>query len=211
LTASAPSTSSSAERREEIRFGYNASADLPASAVLADGYGQCNTKTTLLMALLRASGAPSRFHGATIHKRLQHGVISGLFYLLAPQDIVHSWAEVFVGGRWVALEGVILDSGYLDGVRAAVHCDGGPFVGYAIGTDDLCDPPVVWRGTDTAIQATGVNRDLGVYDDPDAFYRAHGVNAKGLEAWFFRGLVRPSMNRKVASIRAAGPVAAPHC
>ncbi len=41
--------------RDEIPFGYNTSDDLAASAVLADGYGQCNTKTTLLMALLRAN------------------------------------------------------------------------------------------------------------------------------------------------------------
>ena len=46
--------------RNEIRFGYNASDDLPASSVLADGYGQCNTKGTLLMALLRAAEVPCR-------------------------------------------------------------------------------------------------------------------------------------------------------
>ena len=40
--------------RDGIAFGYNASDDLPASTVLADGIGQCNTKGTLLMALLRA-------------------------------------------------------------------------------------------------------------------------------------------------------------
>ena len=38
--------------RNEIAFGYNASDELPASAVLADGVGQCNTKSTLLMALM---------------------------------------------------------------------------------------------------------------------------------------------------------------
>ncbi len=36
--------------RDEIAFGYNFSDDLPASQVLADGIGQCNTKSTLLMA-----------------------------------------------------------------------------------------------------------------------------------------------------------------
>ena len=39
--------------RDEIPFGYNLTDDLPASQVLADGIGQCNTKGTLLMALLR--------------------------------------------------------------------------------------------------------------------------------------------------------------
>ena len=39
--------------RDEILFGYNTDDSIPASTVLADGYGQCNTKGTLFMALLR--------------------------------------------------------------------------------------------------------------------------------------------------------------
>ena len=39
--------------RDEIAFGYNLADDLPASRVLEDGLGQCNTKGTLFMALLR--------------------------------------------------------------------------------------------------------------------------------------------------------------
>ena len=42
--------------RNEIDFGYNRADDIPASEVLDDRYGQCNTKGTLLMALLRAVG-----------------------------------------------------------------------------------------------------------------------------------------------------------
>ena len=30
--------------RNEIAFGYNRADDIPASEVLSDGYGQCNTK-----------------------------------------------------------------------------------------------------------------------------------------------------------------------
>ena len=37
---------------------------------MADGTGQCNTKSTLLMALLRAVGIPWRFHGFAISKPL---------------------------------------------------------------------------------------------------------------------------------------------
>lgn len=44
----------------QIAFGYNESDELPASRVLADGIGQCNTKSTLLMALLCAVGTCSR-------------------------------------------------------------------------------------------------------------------------------------------------------
>ena len=71
--------------RDEILFGYNSSDDLPASRGLAEGYGQCNTKATLLMALLRALEIPCRLHGFTIHKSLQKGIVTGLFYALAPR------------------------------------------------------------------------------------------------------------------------------
>ena len=54
--------------RNDILFGYNSNDALPASRVLADGFGQCNTKGTLLMALLRALDIPCRFHGFTIDK-----------------------------------------------------------------------------------------------------------------------------------------------
>ncbi len=42
--------------RDEILFGYNTDDAIPASRVLADGFGQCNTKGTLFMALLRGCG-----------------------------------------------------------------------------------------------------------------------------------------------------------
>ncbi len=187
--------------RDEIGFGYNTSDALSASTVLADGYGQCNTKTNLLMALLRSVGIPCRFHGATIHKRLQKGVVDGIFYRLAPENIIHSWAEIKFEGNWVGLEGVILDQEYLRGLRQSVATDGGAFLGYGAGTEDIDNPPIEWCGSDTAIQATGVNNDYGIFDDPDAFYAEYGVNITGLKGVLFRKVIRHVMNRKVESIR----------
>jgi transglutaminase-like putative cysteine protease len=87
--------------RNEIPFGYNRGDALPASSVLADGIGQCNTKTILLMALLRGTRVPCRFHGATIDERLQKGVLRGLAYRIAPQSIMHSWPRCSpAGGGW---------------------------------------------------------------------------------------------------------------
>ena len=100
--------------RDEIAFGYNASDDLRASQVLADGIGQCNTKGTLLMALFRAVGIPCRLHGFTIDKRLQKGAVTGIAYVLAPQNILHSWIEAWLDDRWFRLEGFILDRRYLN-------------------------------------------------------------------------------------------------
>ena len=54
--------------RDDVLFGYNIDDGISASKVLADGYGQCNTKGTLFMALLRACNIPCRVHGFTIDK-----------------------------------------------------------------------------------------------------------------------------------------------
>ena len=62
--------------RDEILFGYNVDDAIPASRILHDGYGQCNTKGTLFMALLRAGGIPCRVHGFTIDKKLQKGAMT---------------------------------------------------------------------------------------------------------------------------------------
>ena len=103
--------------RDEILFGYNICDTLPASQVLAQGYGQCNTKGTLLMALLRAVGIPCRVHGFTIDKKLQKGAMTGLVYYSAPKNVLHSWVEVLYQNHWYELEAVILDSDYLKKLR----------------------------------------------------------------------------------------------
>jgi len=187
--------------RNEIAFGYNLRDELPASQVLADGIGQCNTKGTLLMALLRAVGIPCRFHGFTIDKPLQTGAISGTAYRLAPQRIIHSWVEVLHAGRWVALEGFILDAPYLASLQRRFP-QARRFCGYGAATPDLSAPGVEWRGQDTYIQKEGIADDFGLFDDPDAFYRRHGSNLSGWRRWLFEHVVRHGMNRNVARIRA---------
>lgn len=187
--------------RDELAFGYNASDDLPASRVLADGLGQCNTKGTLLMALLRAVGIPCRFHGFTIAKALQRGAITGVAYQLAPPSILHSWVEVLLDGRWVRLEGFILDRPYLSALQSGFADVQGSFCGFGVATTNLQAPGVDWAGQDTFIQKEGINQDFGVFDTPDAFYRVHGVNLSGLKQWLYTRFIRHWMNRNVDNIR----------
>lgn len=188
--------------RDEIAFGYNLSDDLSASQVLADGIGQCNTKGTLLMAFLRAVGIPCRFHGFTIDKPLQKGAITGLAYRLAPQRIIHSWVEVLLDGRWIVLEGFILDAPYLASLQRR-FAGARRFCGYGAATPDLSAPGVEWRGKDTYIQKEGIADDFGIFDNPDAFYARHGSNLRGIKRWLYERLIRHAMNRNVERVRAS--------
>jgi hypothetical protein len=189
--------------RDDIAFGYNDSDDLPASQVLEDGIGQCNTKGTLLMALLRAVGVACRFHGFTIDKALQKGAITGLAYQLAPRSIIHSWVEVWTEHQWIRLEGFILDQRYLQALQQQFAGHNGPFCGYGVATPHLQCPPVDWVGKDTFIQKDGINHDFGLFDTPDDFYARHGVNLSGFKRWLYVNIIRHGMNRNVARIRVA--------
>ncbi len=186
--------------RNEIAFGYNRADDIPASEVLADGYGQCNTKGTLLMALLRGVGIHCRLHGFTIHKALQRGVVPELVYPLAPSEILHSWVEVETDGRWVNLEGFILDAPFLQTLQQEFS-DTESLCGYGVGTECLSGPPVNWTGDSTYIQKTGIVRDFGAFDSPDEFYSKHRQNFGFARDVLYRHLIRHWMNARVRAIR----------
>lgn len=187
--------------QNDIAFGYNAADDISASEVLRDGHGQCNTKGTLLMALLRACGVRCRFHGFTIDKPLQRGAATGVGYLLAPRNIVHSWVEVEVNGQWINLEGVILDQAYLRSLQTRFARQEGAFCGYGVATPNLKNPAIEWKGTSTYIQKDGINHDFGLFDSPDQFYAAHGGNLSGLKRLLFQRYFRHQMNANVAKVR----------
>lgn len=192
--------------RDEIAFGYNIDDNISASEVLKDGFGQCNTKSTLFMALLRAVGVPCRLHGFTIDKKLQKGAQTGLTYLLAPKEIVHSWVEVYFDGKWYVTEGIILDVQYLNGVQSRFSSCNGSFCGYGIATKNFRNPTIDWDGNDTYIQSEGIVRDFGVYDTPDEFYKEHRQNMTPLKKWLFLHIGRKSMNRNVRKMRGVNSV-----
>lgn len=195
--------------RNELRFGYNPGSDgMAASAVLGDGFGQCNTKATLLMALLRSLRIPCRLHAVMVDIRLQKGALGKTAYAFAPAEVLHTWTEVWWEDRWVALEGVILDDLFLARIQALFESHEGPFMGYAVGTTNLQHPAVKWCGTDTWIQSTAVTREVGVYDDPDACYAEHGTNLRGARRLLYRAVLCRLMNRNIERIR-AGRLSAP--
>lgn len=187
--------------KNSIKFGYNRSDDIKASDVLNDGYGQCNTKSTLLMALLRATGTSCRFHGFTINKRLQKGAIPTYLYWLAPRYILHSWVEVFYNNHWINLEGFILDKEYLAAIQQKFSNTQNTFCGYGIATPCLSNPPVNWTGQDTYIQRDGIHHDFGLFNSPDEFYAKHGTNLSGLRRLLYVYFIRHLINMNIMRLR----------
>jgi len=191
--------------RDEIKFGYNRRDDIPASEVLRDSYGQCNTKSVLLVSLLRAADIPARFHLAQVDKAVQWGVMPPLAYRFAPDKVTHTWVEVHLNDRWIVLEGVIMDRPYFLAARQLL-LESGRSMGYAIGL-----PPEVltncangccidWDGAgDVISQMTAVVADFGPVTDPEEFYRQHIVS--GLRGVLFERHVSQEMTGRAARIR----------
>ncbi len=187
--------------RDEILFGYNVDDNIKASKVLNDGFGQCNTKGILFMALLRACKIPCRIHGFTINKELQKGAMTGFVYKSAPKNVFHSWVEVYLDDKWYELEGFILDREYLNKLQKKFSSCDGYFCGYGVATKDFKNPIIDFNGNNTYIQKEGINNDFGVYDSPDELLKEHHQEMKKMKAFLYRHLGRHLMNRNVKKIR----------
>lgn len=188
--------------KDEILFGYNIDDNIKASKVLKDGYGQCNTKGTLFMALLRACDIPCRIHGFMIDKILQKGAMSGLVYKLAPKEVFHSYVEIFICEKWYNIEGFILDNAYLSNLQKKFKpLDDGSFIGYGVATKNFLNPQVEFNCCDTYIQKEGIVRDFGVYDDPDSLLKEHGQKMNIFKKIVYQLIGRHLMNNNVRKIR----------
>ena len=187
--------------RNKILFGYNRSDTLTAEEILADGYGQCNTKATLLMTLFRATDISCRLHGSEVSKAFQRGATSGIISVLAPATVVHTWVEVLYNDKWIALEGVITDEAYLKSVKEKYSDISGSFARYAISVPELKNLDLNWKGSDTFVQNESVVKDYGVFDDPDSFFEKHPQTWSKTKNFAYVHFGRKLMNRNVAKIR----------
>lgn len=187
--------------RDDILFGYNIDDSIPATKVLKDGYGQCNTKGTLFMALLRACNIPCRIHGFTIDKELQKGAMTGIVYKNAPRNVFHSWVEVYLEGVWYELEAFIIDKAYLTSLQKKNSDCMGAFCGYGVAVTDFLNPVIEFERNNTYIQKEGINQDFGIYDSPDDLLREHHQEMSAIKAFAYRHLGRHLMNRNVKKIR----------
>lgn len=187
--------------QNEILFGYNREDTLTAEQVLTDGYGQCNTKATLLMALLRGAGMPCRLHGFEVSKEFQRGATTALISFLAPRYIIHTWAEVYYNDQWMALEGVITDKKYFHAVKNKYKHEKGEFKRFAIATSHFSTLAIDWNGEATYVQNAAIVTDLGVWDNPDEFFAKYAQNFCGLKHFMYVNLGRKIMNHNVKRMR----------
>jgi len=187
--------------RDEIAYGYTSSFSIPASQILHKGYGNCITKSTLLMALLRAVGIPCRFHAMMISKVIFRGLLPGLTYRIAARHPFRAWVELQDKGKWYASEGYVIDSPYMQRLQQKFPNQKASFYGYGIGVLDFKNPDNIWGDNHIFVPNKAIEKDLGSFDTPDAFFsevpRAEGY-AKDLR---YKAIICDRLNKSIQTVR----------
>ena len=90
--------------RDGIAFGWTSDFyDQRPEDVLAARVGYCNTKSTIFIALLKVAGIEARPVYVDISSEVLHGFdVPGPF-------VDHSYTEVFLEGRWLAVDAYVVD------------------------------------------------------------------------------------------------------
>ena len=181
-----------------------AGASTSAPAVLRAGRGDCHTKTTLLVALLRSLGIPARMRVVTLGPGFLHGITD-----LGSRTIEHAYAEVLLDGRWVATDAYAVDPRLAAAARARLRREQRR-LGYGVHVAGT----IHWDARNDAFgqfspgDAEGLPlRDWGAFDDPSQFYAQAPVarlrlSLAGRLRWL---LGTRRVNRRVKKLRAEIP------
>jgi hypothetical protein len=188
--------------RDDIKFGFPRDGDLvKASGTIRLGKGQCNTKGTLLLALCKAVGIPTRIHFSSIKKEIQRGLFTGLGYKLIPPLLSHSWIEVDVNEKWRRIDSYINDEEYYLAAKSALKNKGWD-TGYSVscpGGECSCDFNI---DEEVFVQMGAVVGDHGVWDDPVDYYATDQYQNRPntIKLILYRLLIW-RVNRRVESMR----------
>ena len=136
-------------------------------AVLKSARGDCHTKSTLLIALLRSLDIPARLRFVTLKPDFLWGILD-----LGDQPVEHCCAEVWLEGSWVGVDSHVVD---LPLAKAAMQrlTEQGRALGYGMHAQGQTE----WDGRTPSFGQFNTQdagslpiKDWGVYDDPYQFY-----------------------------------------
>lgn len=188
--------------RDDVKFGFPANGDfVRASETIVLGYGQCNTKTTLFLALCRALDIPARIHFSLIKKEIQRGLFTGLEYALLPEQLSHSWVEVQVEGSWRRLDAYINNRPFYQVGRKLLR-ERDWTTGFSISCANGASGIEFDLDDENFVQMDAVVEDHGIWIDPADYFASGGYKNRpnALRRLAYR-LRIGGINRKVDALR----------
>lgn len=185
--------------RDEIPYTFTHNLQ-KASDVLRQQVGQCNTKTTLTIALLRAVDIRARYHCGSVSKLLFINTIPKWAYPLTPKLIPgHCWAEVYINEKWTAIENVV-DLRLYEGIQSKMSEDKQEeSIGCGLSKDKFQKE---WDGkTDVLMQDGALVEDAGTFSNADAYLATAEKFLNPIKYWLKNSLVKKAMNKKFNELR----------
>jgi len=188
--------------RDDIKFQFPDEGDfVPASQIIKYGYGHCNNKAILYLALCRALGIEARVHFSLIDKTIQQGLIKGLFYWMIPSKLSHCWLEVKVDNQWFPIDAYINDAEYYAAAKKKLR-DRGWNTGYSIACSKSESSIALDFNKAQFVQMDAVTDDHGVYNDPVDYYRSPKYrNRPNALKLFIYGLFIGAVNKRIKKMR----------
>jgi transglutaminase-like putative cysteine protease len=184
-----------------LPFGCIAdSTGTSALSVLGAGMGDCHTKSTLLIAMLRSLEIPARLRFVTLKPDFLHGIID-----TGGQPIEHAYSEVLLGDRWMAVDSYVVDPRLAVVAKARLRAEGRS-LGYGMHVDGL----MAWDGASNAFAQFTLDdpasmplHDWGAFDDPYQFYSsvAYVRGRMSLSSRFKWMLGAQVVNHRVKALR----------
>jgi hypothetical protein len=173
---------------------------VPAVSVLKSGHGDCHTKGTLFVALLRCVGVPARLRFVSLPGAFLHGIID-----VGQSTITHAVGEVYLQERWVQTDSYVTDS-ILEAHALTLLARQNISLGYGI--HKLGDR--FWNGLknahgqySSADPGSMPTHDWGVANDPEQFYSSN-ENPQLQMGWMSRAkwmIAARVVNRQVQKLR----------
>lgn len=168
-----------------------------ASQVLRTGQGDCHTKGTLLVAMLRSLEIPARLRFVTVRPAFLRGVLD-----TEGHSVEHAFAEVLLEGEWFGVDTYVVDVRLALAARAMLAREGRR-AGYAVHAKGRFD----WDGRSSAFgqfcagdEDSEPTHDWGAFDDAQQFYAS--VGPRGDPGWATRA--RRSLGAALANSRLRG-------
>lgn len=188
--------------RDDIKFAFPKDGDLvKASETIQSGRGQCNTKSTLFLALCKSMGIPARIHFSLIKKEIQQGLFTGIAYHLMPDLISHSWIEVKIEGKWRRLDSYINDEDFYLAAKSELKKNGWD-TGFSVACSSGESSSGFHIDEEKFVQMDAVVLDHGVWDEPMDYYTTDKYNNRPslIKLILYRILIN-GINKKVAQMR----------
>ncbi|NCF75028.1 MAG: hypothetical protein GWO87_00895 [Xanthomonadaceae bacterium] len=187
--------------RDDIKFAFPKEGDfVKASQTIQYGFGQCNTKTTLFLALCKSIGIPARIHFSLIKKDIQKGLFSGIAFWLMPKELSHSWIEIKIDEKWISIDSYINDKYFYEAAKEKLK-EKSWDTGYSIASKNKSSIKLDFNN-EKFMQMDAVTTDHGVYNEPMDYYSTSKYkNRPNAIKLFIYGLLIKGINKKIKKLR----------